>query len=279
MAGVTGLEHLTLLDVPPPELVTVAASAGFDAVGLRISPAVDGERPWPVSPGSPMLAETVRRCADTGIRVLDVEAVRLGPVPADYAAALESAAALGARFVNAICDDPDHGRLADSFAALTAAAAGYGIRAVVEFMAYRSVRTLAEAVAIADRSGGGGVLVDALHVQRCGVGLAELRRVDPGLIGYVQLCDAPLTAPEAGPASADAVREARAARLLPGEGELPLRELLAALPDRIPVAVEAPGRADGVGPAEYAARARRALDAVLVSSAASASAPRPTERP
>ena len=83
-------------------------------------------------------------------------------------------------------------------------------------MAYRSVRTLSAAVAIAGRSGGGGVLVDALHVQRCGVPLAALRAVDPALISYVQLCDAPLAAPGAGPASADAMREARAGRLLPG---------------------------------------------------------------
>ena len=86
MTGETGLEHLTLLGVSPPDLVTVAAAAGFDAVGLRISPAADGERPWPVWPGSPMLAETIRRCADTGIRVLDAEAVRLGALPVDYAA-------------------------------------------------------------------------------------------------------------------------------------------------------------------------------------------------
>ena len=267
MTGETGLEHLTLLDVSPPDLVAVAATAGFDSVGLRISPAADGERPWPIWPGSPMLAETVRRCADTGIRVLDAEAVRLGAVPVDVTPTLEAAAALGARYVNAICDDPDLGRLSDSFAALTAAAGSYGIRAVVEFMAYRSVRTLAEATAIAGRSGGGGVLVDALHVQRCGVPLAALRAVDPALISYVQLCDAPLAAPAAGPASADAVHEARAARLLPGEGELPLRELLAALPDGIPVAVEAPrsGRGGG-GPAEFAARARVALDSVLSTS-------------
>jgi sugar phosphate isomerase/epimerase len=253
-----------MLGVPPPDLVTVAAAAGFGAVGLRISPAADGERRWPISPGSPMLAETVRRCADTGIRVLDAEAVRLGALPSDYAPVLEAAGALGARYVNAICDDPDLRRLSDSFAALTAAAAPYGIRAVVEFMAYRSVRTLAGAVAIAGRSGGGGVLVDALHVQRCGVPLGALRAVDPALISYVQLCDAPLAAPEAGPASADAVHEARAARLLPGEGQLPLRELLAALPDEIPVAVEAPRSGRGGGsPAEFAARARRALDSVL----------------
>jgi len=269
-----GLEHLTLLGVSPPDLVTVAASAGFSAVGLRISPATDGERPWPVSPGSPMLAETVRRCAGTGIRVLDVEAVRLGVRTSDYEPALEAAAALGARYVNAICDDPDPGRLSDSFCALTSAAAAYGIRAVVEFMAYRSVRTLSAAVAIAGRSGGGGVLVDALHVQRCGVPLAALRAVDPGLISYVQLCDAPLAAPGAGAASADAMREARAGRLLPGEGQLPLRELLDALPDGIPVAVEAPRSGDdggGGGSSEFAVRARRALDSVLCRSASSAS--------
>jgi len=262
VTGETGLEHLTLLGVSPPDLVTVAAEAGFDSVGLRISPAADGERPWPIGPGSPMLAETVRRCADTGIRVLDVEAVRLGALPVDYTPTLEAAAALGARYVNAICDDPDLGRLSDSFAALTAAAASYGIRAVVEFMAYRSVRTLPAAVAIAGRSGGGGVLVDTLHVQRCGVRPDSLRAVDPALISYVQLCDAPLAAP--GPDPADAMHEARAARLLPGEGELPLRELLAALPDGIPVAVEAPRSGAGGGsPVEFAARALRALDSVL----------------
>jgi sugar phosphate isomerase/epimerase len=281
MTAETGLEHLTLLGVSPPDLVTVAAEAGFTSVGLRISPATDGERPWPVSPGSPMLAETVRRCADSGVSVLDVEAVRLGARTADYAPVLEAAAALGARFVNAICDDPDLRRLSDSFGRLVEAAAPYGIRAVVEFMAYRSVRTLEQAVTIAARSGGGGVLVDALHVQRCGIRLAQLRAVDPGLITYLQLCDAPLATP------ADEIHEARAARLLPGEGRLPLPELLAALPDGIPVAVEAPAEADGASPAEFAARARLALDSVLSQAAAGQASSRaasqrtsqPKERP
>jgi sugar phosphate isomerase/epimerase len=260
VAGEIGLEHLTLLSVSPPDLVTTAASAGFTAVGLRISPATDGERPWPVSPGSPMLAETGRRCADTGITVLDVEAIRLGPQTAispEYGPVLEAAAALGARYVNAICDDPDLGRLSDTFAGLVEAAAPYGIRAVVEFMAYRSVATLSDAVAIAARSAGGGILVDALHVQRCGAGLAELRAVDRGLITYVQLCDAPLRAP------ADQLHEARAARLLPGEGELPLPALLAALPEDIPVTVEAPAHVGRASPGEFAARARAALDFVM----------------
>jgi sugar phosphate isomerase/epimerase len=255
--SVTGLEHLTLLAVSPPDLVTVAALAGFDAVGLRISPATDGERPWPMDAGSAMLAETALRCADAGITVLDAEAVRLGPGRADPEPVLEAAARLGARYVNAICEDADLARLSDEFARLVGAARPYGIRPVIEFMAYRSVRTLADATAIVARSGGGGLLVDALHVQRCGVSLDALRSVDPGLVTYVQLCDAPLAAP------ADQVGEARSARLLPGDGELPIAGLLAALPDGVPVAVEAPQAGAADHPASFAARARRALESVL----------------
>ncbi|HEX7163739.1 MAG TPA: TIM barrel protein [Trebonia sp.] len=257
---VTGLEHLTLLDVSPPDLVTVAAQAGFDVVGLRISPATDDERPWPMAPGSTMLAETAARCADTGITVLDAEAVRLGPERTDFTPFLDTAARLGARYVNAICEDEDLARLTDEFARLAAEARPYGIRPVVEFMAYRRVRTLADATAVAAGSGG-GIVIDALHVQRCGVGLDALSRVDPGLVGYVQLCDAPLAAP------ADQVAEARSARLLPGDGELPLTGLLAALPDGVPVAVEAPQAGADAAPAPFAARARRALESVLTHSA------------
>jgi sugar phosphate isomerase/epimerase len=257
MARLIGLEHLTLLDLAPPEFVSVAASAGFGAVGLRIAPATPGEEPWPMSPGSPMLAETVRRCAGAGITVLDVEAIRLGPRPAAYEPFLEAAAALGARYLNAVCEDPDLERLGDHFASLVEQAEPYGVRPVIEFMAYRSVRTLAGAVSIAGRSGGGGILVDALHVRRCGVDLGQLAAVDPALIAYLQLCDAPLAPPP------DPVAEGRAGRLLPGEGELPLAGLLAAVPGRVPVAAEVPHVKGPAGPAEFAVRARRALELVL----------------
>lgn len=261
MTRVTGLEHLTMLDVPPPELVTVSAGAGFGAVGVRVSPATDGERPWPMTPGSPMLAETARRLADTGLAVLDVEAIRLGPRArqAEFTPVLEAAAELGARFVNAICEDPNLAWLSDEFGRLAAEAKAYAVRPVVEFMAYRPVRTLGDAVAIAAGSGG-GILIDALHVQRCEIGLDALKAVDPELVSYVQLCDAPLAAPAAEGAE---IAEARNGRLLPGDGELPLLGLLAALPEGIPVAVEAPAPGAAEHPAEFAGRARRALESVL----------------
>jgi sugar phosphate isomerase/epimerase len=257
MDRVKGLEHLTLLGLAPPEFVSVAAAAGFGAVGLRISVAAPGEEPWPMLPGSPMLAETARRCAQAGVEVLDVEAIRLGTSAADWEPVLEAAARLGARYVNAVCEDPDLRRLSDQFGELVAAARPFGVRPVIEFMAYRSVRTLADAVAIAARSGGGGILVDALHVRRCGVGLDELAGVEAGLVAYLQLCDAPLAPPP------DEVAEARTGRLLPGAGELPLGDLLTVVPGTVPVAVEAPHPAGQREPAAFAARARRALDSVL----------------
>jgi sugar phosphate isomerase/epimerase len=259
MTRVIGLEHLTLLGVAPPRLAAIAAAAGFTAIGLRISPVTDGEQGWPMAPGSPMLTQTALACAAAGLEVLDVEGIRLGPAP-DLAAAetiLDAAAVLGARFVNIICEDPDLARLADSFGAVTRLARARGVRPVIEFMAYRTVRTLAAAVAIVSGSGGGGILIDALHVQRCGVVLSELAAVDPALIAYLQLCDAPLAAP------ADQVSEARTGRLLPGDGELPLRQLLAVLPDGIPVAAEVPRQRRDTTPAECAQQARQALDAVL----------------
>ncbi len=220
------LEHLTLLDVAPPDLVSLAADAGFDAVSLRISPATDGEEPWPVGPGSPMLAETTGRLAGTGIRVLGAEAVRLDHDPRGWEPVVATAAALGARYLNAISDDADLARLADRFGRLARLAVPCGVRPVIEFMSYKPVRSLAAALDIAAQSDGGRVLVDALHVQRCGVDLGELARADPALLGYVQLCDAPLeppagrpppgSLPRGQPPAGRLAREARAGGCCPG---------------------------------------------------------------
>ena len=47
-----GIDHLTLLDISPPELVTIAGEVGFDSVGLRRC-RDPGEEPWPMAVGSP----------------------------------------------------------------------------------------------------------------------------------------------------------------------------------------------------------------------------------
>jgi len=273
-----GIDHLTMLDVSPLELVTIARNAGFDSVSLRVAASTPSEESWPMTAGSPMLEETVRRLDDTGIRVLAVEVVRIGPGTRreDYEQALEAGARLGARYVTVNSDDPNIERASETFAAMTADARTYDLRPLIEPITYTRVSNLDEAIYIAERSGGGGILLDALHFQRYGGRLEQLRSLDPDLLSYVQLCDAPLTPPTRLPRprklprgqstdGTDLQLESRAMRLLPSDGGLPLAQFLAALPEGIPVSVEAPVLAlrETLTPVEFARQAREAVADVV----------------
>ncbi|HWO05672.1 MAG TPA: hypothetical protein VNQ54_12810, partial [Methylomirabilota bacterium] len=92
---------------------------------------------------------------------------------------------------------------------------------------------------------------------------AHIGQVDPALLRYAQICDASADVPA--PTDTRAlIREARTGRLLPGEGALPLAELVAALPAGVPLAIEAPCRATAELPAvERARRAYRALSGLV----------------
>jgi len=86
-----GIDPLTMLDVPPPEFVSIARGTGFDSVGLRLAASTTGEEPWPMTAGSPMLEETARRLDDPDIRVLAIEVFRIDPGtrPGDYEGGFE----------------------------------------------------------------------------------------------------------------------------------------------------------------------------------------------
>jgi sugar phosphate isomerase/epimerase len=235
------LSHLTVLDAPPPELVTIAAEAGFDAVGVRVWPAGD-EPPYPMLGDTPMLRETLARLADTEVEVFDVEVLRLRPDSRheDALRILDAGIRLGARAALVICNDPDEGRLADRFGAVCEAAAARSMRACLEFMIFSSVKTLGDALRVLNRVDhpAGGVLVDALHLQRSGGTPADVARLPPDLLPYAQLCDGPYH--PILPDELVALTEARSGRLFPGDGELPLRALVDALPAETALAVESP---------------------------------------
>ena len=124
------LAHLTVLDATPPELVTVAAAAGFRQVGIRLTatPSV-GVPPYDVLGDTPMLRETLRRLADTGVSVLDVEFLRFEPeipigIPEGF---LEAGARLGAKYVLVMSTEPEEARTLDRFGELCDRAAQYGL--------------------------------------------------------------------------------------------------------------------------------------------------------
>ena len=133
----------------------------------------------------------------------------------------------------------------------------------LEFAIYTGVRTLADAARLVQQSGcdNAAVLVDALHFSRSGGWPSDIAGVDASLFKYAQICDAGASIPTE---PADLIREARGGRLLPGEGALPLRDLVAALPPAIPLAVEAPvGATAGLPALERARRAYRSMRALL----------------
>ncbi|KAA9159329.1 sugar phosphate isomerase/epimerase [Amycolatopsis acidicola] len=247
-----GIAHLTLLKLSPPKLVEVAAEVGYHFVGVRVRAVTAGEEQYPMAAGSPMSLQTVRRLRDTGLRVRDIEFLTLGPEtgPGDWRAMLDDGAALGATSLSCVGADPDRQRLTDTLAALTEDAMAVGIRPTLEPISYQPVSTVAGAAEIAAPAGA-ALLLDALHIHRGGSSLDDVRALDPDLVPCLQICDAPLAAPEhielppnlpMGMKADGSVLqvEARAHRLVAGEGELPLAELIAAVPEGVPLSVEVP---------------------------------------
>jgi sugar phosphate isomerase/epimerase len=254
------LASLSALHVPPPDLVRYAAEAGFDLVGaLRLVPASDGT-------GSDLVGHvalrraTGRALADTGLGVLDVEVFRVRPTTTAAAAEplLAIGAELGARFLLTAVEDPEPGRRAEVFADLCGLARGYGLRCMVEPMVFSALRTPADALGLLEAAGAddAGVLVDALHLARAGGAPADLDPLGAARLPYLQVCDAA----SAEPAGTDpaglrrAVQEAVAHRLPPGEGVLPLSEVLRRIAPEAPVSLEVPNPAAATDPAGWIQR-------------------------
>jgi sugar phosphate isomerase/epimerase len=217
----------TILDVGPAEAVSVAAQAGWPAVGVWFDPAS-----WTDT----TTAEVRRRLDDTGLVALDIEPVILGPDGDPGDRLIDVAAEIGARHVLVASRWDDPIMVTDRFAALCDRAAPHDITVVLEFLPIFGIRTLSEAVQIvsaADRPNG-GVLVDTLHLSRSGGSPADLAAVDPALLPYLQVADAPAAAPAD---LASLVDEARYGRLLPGEGVLPIRDVIEAVP-MVPLSFE-----------------------------------------
>lgn len=127
------------------------------------------------------------------------------------------------------------------------------------------MRTLAHAAQIVARSErpNASVLVDALHFSRSGGLPGTSGRSTPHCSGTPSSA---MPSPDMpGPTDTPAlICEARTGRLLPGEGALPMAELVATLPPDLPLAVEAPCQAIAALPAlDRAKRAYQALSALV----------------
>jgi sugar phosphate isomerase/epimerase len=235
------LAHLTVLSLPPPEMVHVAARTGFRAVGLRLIAVTEDSPGYPLMNDALMLRETRAALADTGLRVLDIEFVKITP-EIDVAALepfIATGAALGARHVITAPYDSDHARLSDRLGAIADLAKPFGLSALLEFFPWTTVpdlSTAAEVVAGAS-SDNVGILVDMLHFDRSGSKLSQLEALSARLLPMVHLCDAPAEKPAT---VEELLHTARAERLPPGAGGIDLSAILRRMPGNAAVALEVP---------------------------------------
>jgi len=112
------------------------------------------------------------------------------------------------------------------------------------------------------------LLIDTMHFVRSGSGAVDIAALDANVIGYVQLCDAPLRSRHA-----SYMDEALHERMVPGTGELPLLDILAALPKDVVIGLEVPQRSlaeAGVGPYERVGQCVEATRGLLARSRAAA---------
>lgn len=233
-----GVAHFSAIHLPPSEFVVNAAKAGFKSVGLRLNPAFPGAPSYELPKGSLAAAEFRTLLDGEGVQVFDIEFFIIGP---DFSTAavepiVAAAADIGAKRLSACGDDPNHDRLLGNFIAFCALATRYGMAVDLENMGWRTVKTYKDSAALVQASGqsNAGALVDAIHFFRNGGSLDEIN-ID--IVQHLQLCDVAGPAPER---PEEMMTEARAGRLAPGDGDLPLEKLLLTLASTAHLSVEVP---------------------------------------
>jgi sugar phosphate isomerase/epimerase len=270
-----GIEMLTLLSMGPVEHVTLAAELGCAAIssGLTSMPltmfGITDFAPypaWSLRDDPALRRETLAAMRDTGVHIGLGEGFRArsdGDVR-DYAGDLDLMAELGAVRINAIFIEDDLALAKDQLAILAEMTRDRGMVFTTEFVPPVGINSFETALEVCAYIGQGKarVLVDAMHFFRSGGTVEQLKAVDPDWIGYAQMCDGTLTAWDDG-----YFMTAMFARGIPGEGEFPLREWVAALPATCEIGLEVPRLDDlrgGMSPRDHAARvvaAARALGA------------------
>jgi sugar phosphate isomerase/epimerase len=274
MAQVPGSDQLvlcsgTLRAASLAEKCAAAVAGGFGALTLWPS---DVKRARSEGLG---LADLRRMIADHGLAVADLDPLlRWLPgekIPAGVEAASEAefyaiAEGVGGRSLNVVQgfgESVDLDRAAEALAGVCDRAREHGLLVTLEYLPWSGIPDAATALAIVERSGRANatLMLDTWHSYRGPTDEAQLRRLPGARVGSVQINDAPAQPGE------NLVTETLEARLLPGEGDIPLARWLRIL-DRIgsaaPIGVEVFSKAlDALPPVEVGRRCGAAARAVL----------------
>lgn len=236
----------TLLEGSIQEMVEAAVAGGYPALTLWPS---DVNRAHAEGHSD---ADLRRLFEDNGLVVADLdplldwtpqatpkpgEALFGVPTEDEFYAIAES---LGARSLNVAQGFGavlDLDRAAEDLAGVCDRAREHDLLVTIEFLPWSGIPDVATAWDLVQRCGrdNATMLVDSWHFYRGPSDLEQLRRVPGEKIGSVQLNDAPKRAPD------DVMAETMAARLNPGEGDIPLVDLIRVLDEigsKAPLGVE-----------------------------------------
>ena len=251
------LAHLTVLKVPPPEMVHLAQRAGYDFISPRIIPiGSPGEPRYALAENKALLRETRSALAATGIKVHDIELARIvdGLDPTSYLPAFEVAAELGAPCILGSAWTTDRNFVVECYAALCDLAKPFGLTVDFEFPSFSAVTDLRDALGVlraADRENC-GIMVDTLYMAYSRIALEELDAIPRRWFHFAHLCDAPAEIP---PTREGMIHVAREARLYVGDGGIDIAGILNRMPE-IPYSLELPNdrRVEELGCEEHARR-------------------------
>jgi sugar phosphate isomerase/epimerase len=258
-----GIETISVFGLPPIEFVNLAADLGCQHISTGLMSydfGVCDYTPYSLRDDASLRREMVAVMRDRGVSISLGEGLTIRPHigAKDYQADLDILCELGVKRINTISIDPDRHRTFDEFAILAEMAAMRGLETTTELVPSLTVGDLPTALAAVRHVGRPDfrLLIDTMHVIRSGTSVADIAALDPQLIAYVQLCDAPRE-----PRLQSYFEEAMFERLAPGTGELGLRELVTVLPRNRVYSLEVPMRSEakaGIGPHE---RLRKCVEA------------------
>ena len=241
MPHTLGIELLTVLGMDPLGHVNLAADLGCGAVSMGLTQLPfnpHGYPAWSLRDDPALRRDLVAAMRDRGIAISIGEGMGVSAMAdaSERAADMDLFAELGARRINSVDMGVERGRALDQLGKLCEMARERGMEFSIEFCPAFPIRNLAEAVEAIRHIGDdrATVLIDSMHFFRSGGTVRQVAELDPALIGHVQLCDAPRKS------TGDYLQEAMSGRMIPGEGELPLREFVDALPRGQTLGLEVP---------------------------------------
>jgi sugar phosphate isomerase/epimerase len=263
-----GIELLSVFGLPPVQFVELVADLGcrYLSTGLTAAPINPHGYPiWSLRDDAALRRDMIAAMLDRNVSISLGEgfAVRPNVDIRERAADLELMRELGAARINTVSLEPDLNRTLDQLGTLVDMVDALGLQTTLEFGPGLGIATLPAALAAISDVGRPNLrlLIDTMHLVRSGSGAADIAALDPALIGYIQLSDVPLISTHA-----SYMEEAMFARMAPGSGELPLRDILVALPQHLPIGLEVPQRAPaerGIGPRDRLAPCVEATRAML----------------